>query len=75
MHNTGRSAALFDRLTPTTFVLPREAAAFEEAFVRALHGVEATCVQVGRRGGGRRAEGPRGKVGVSMLESLGSGAG
>ncbi|GLI62135.1 hypothetical protein VaNZ11_004698, partial [Volvox africanus] len=45
MHNTGRSAALFDRLTPTTFVLPKEAAAFEEAFVRALHGVEPTCVQ------------------------------
>ncbi|KAG2495208.1 hypothetical protein HYH03_006814 [Edaphochlamys debaryana] len=45
MHNTGRSAALFDRLTPTTFVLPKEAAAFEEAYVRALHGVEPTCVQ------------------------------
>ncbi|KXZ49179.1 hypothetical protein GPECTOR_22g769 [Gonium pectorale] len=45
MHNTGRSAMLFDRLIPTTFVLPKEAPAFEEAFVRALHGVEPTCVQ------------------------------
>lgn len=53
MHNTGRAAALFDRLTPTTFTLPKEAAAFQEAYVRALHGVEPTCVQVRGRAGMR----------------------
>ncbi|GLC36927.1 hypothetical protein PLESTM_000519300 [Pleodorina starrii] len=71
MHNTGRSAALFDRLTPTTFVLPKEAAAFEEAYVRALHGVEATCVQpVGLNLWIQKPVGLSRGRGISLLTSL-----
>ncbi|GIL75131.1 hypothetical protein Vretifemale_4908 [Volvox reticuliferus] len=71
MHNTGRSAALFDRLTPTTFVLPKEAAAFEEAFVRALHGVEPTCVQpVGLNLWIQKPVGLSRGRGISLISSL-----
>ncbi|GFR52132.1 hypothetical protein Agub_g14647 [Astrephomene gubernaculifera] len=71
MHNTGRAASLFDRLTPTTFVLPKEAAALEEAFVRALHGVEATCVQpVGLNLWIQKPVGLSRGRGISLISSL-----
>lgn len=44
MHSGSRVGSLFHVL-PTTFTLPKEAAAFQEAFQRAGAGVEPTCTQ------------------------------
>ena len=44
MHGSSRMASLFYVL-PTTFVLPKEADLFAEAFQKASHGVEESITQ------------------------------